>query len=167
MGTKPMKLPDILPNGSHLDPADRRILSVLAVEGRIPVTELATRVGLSKTPCQTRLKRLMAEGYIKGFRAVLDTARLGLSHVAFVEVRLSDTREPALRAFNEAALAVPEIEQCHMIAGAFDYLLKVRSSDIAEYRRVLGEVISRLPHVAATSTHVAMETVKDGATTPE
>lgn len=153
----PLKVPD----DSPLDQADLRILSVLATDGRIAVTELATRVGLSKTPCQTRMKRLQEQGYIQGFRAVLDPARLGLAHVAFVEVRLSDTREPALRAFNDAAKAVPEIEQCHMIAGAFDYLMKVRSTDITEYRRVLGEVISRLPHVAATSTHVSMEAVKD------
>lgn len=149
------------PLDSPLDPFDLRILGVLANDGRIPVTELANRVGLSKTPCQTRMKRLQEQGYIQGFRAVLDPARLGLAHVAFVEVRLSDTREPALRAFNDAAKVVPEIEQCHMIAGAFDYLLKVRSTDITDYRRVLGEVISRLPHVAATSTHVSMEAVKD------
>ncbi len=146
---------------SRLDAADLRILAVLASDGRIPVTELANRVGLSKTPCQTRMKRLQEEGYIQGFRAVLDPARLGLAHVAFVEVKLEDTREAALQAFNEAARGVPEIEQCHMIAGAFDYLLKVRSTDINDYRRVLGEVISRLPHVAATSTHVSMEAVKD------
>jgi len=148
-------------NISPLDQADRRILSVLSKEGRLPVTELAARVGLSKTPCQTRLKRLQQQGYILGFRAVLNPERLGLTHVAFVEVRLSDTREPALQAFNTAARAVPEIEQVHMIAGAFDYLLKVRSTDINDYRRTLGEVISRLPHVAATSTHVSMEAVKD------
>ena len=149
------------PKNSRLDAADLRILSVLVLEGRIPVTELANRVGLSKTPCQTRMKRLQEDGFIQGYRAVLDPARLGLAHVAFVEVRLTDTREPALRAFNQAAREVPEIEQCHMIAGAFDYLLKVRSTDISDYRRVLGEVISRLPHVAATSTHVSMEAVKD------
>ncbi|MBF9042837.1 winged helix-turn-helix transcriptional regulator [Rhodobacterales bacterium HKCCE4037] len=149
------------PKDSRLDAADLRILAVLAEDGRIPVTELASRVGLSKTPCQARMKRLRDEGYIQGFRAVLDPARLGLAHVAFVEVKLEDTREPALRAFNEAARAVSEIEQCHMIAGAFDYLLKVRSTDIGDYRRILGEVISRLPHVAATSTHVSMEAVKD------
>ena len=149
------------PDYSSLDAADRRILAILVTEGRIPVTELATRVGLSKTPCQTRMKRLQQQGFILGFKAVLDPMRLGRAHVAFVEVRLSDTREPALRGFNEAAREVAEIEQVHMIAGAFDYLLKVRSADIVEYRRVLGEVISRLPHVAATSTHVSMEAVKD------
>jgi Lrp/AsnC family leucine-responsive transcriptional regulator len=154
-------MPISIPKVSELDPADMRILRVLATDGRIPVTELATRVGLSKTPCQTRMRRLQEQGYIQGFRAILDPVRLGLAHVAFVEVRLDDTREPALRDFNAAARAVPEIEQCHMIAGSFDYLLKVRSTDIADYRHVLGEVISRLPHVAATSTHVSMEAVKD------
>jgi Lrp/AsnC family leucine-responsive transcriptional regulator len=145
----------------RLDRIDRRMLEVLAREGRIPVTELAARVGLSKSPCQTRLKRLQADGFIRGFRAVLDPAKLGREHVAFVEVKLTDTREPALEAFNDAVRAQPEIEQCHMIAGAFDYLLKVRTADIAEYRRVLGEVISSLPNVASTSTHVSMQAVKE------
>jgi Lrp/AsnC family leucine-responsive transcriptional regulator len=88
---------------------------------------------------------------------------MGEAHVAFVEVRLSDTREAALQAFNRAALAVPEIEECHMIASRFDYLLKVRTGDIAAYRRVLAERISALPFVAQTSTYVAMEAVKEAA----
>jgi len=149
--------------GGRLDRHDRAILAELSGEGRMPVTELAARVGLSKTPCQVRLKRLIEEGYIRGFRADLDPGRLGLDHVAFAEVKLSDTREAALTAFNTAVRKVPEIESCHMIAGAFDYLLKVRTADIREYRRVLGEVISALPHVESSSTHVAMETVKDRA----
>ena len=144
-----------------IDRFDRAILRELAADGRMSVTDLAEKVGLSKSPCQVRLKRLQAEGYIRGFRAVIDPGRLGLDHVAFVEVRLKDTTEGALRAFNAAVQKVPEIEQCHMIAGAFDYLLKVRTSDIRAYREVLGEVISALPHVAATSTHVSMEAVKD------
>ena len=82
--------------------------------------------------------------------------------MAFVEVKLSDTREAALRAFNTAVRGLAEVEECHMIAGAFDYLLKVRSADIMDYRRILAEKISALPHVAATSTHVAMEAVKEG-----
>ncbi len=146
---------------SQLDLFDRKILNVLRREGRLPVTELAKRVGLSKTPCQTRMKRLQDEGYILGFRAVLDPARLGLEHVAFVEVKLTDTRERALTEFNEAIRAIPEIEQCHMIAGAFDYLLKVRTKDMRSYRRVLGETVSGLPHVGNTSTHVSMQAVKD------
>ncbi|MFN3643391.1 MAG: Lrp/AsnC family transcriptional regulator [Gemmobacter sp.] len=146
---------------ADLDRTDRAILAVLAAEGRIPVVELARRVGLSKSPTQARLRRLEAAGVITGYRAVLDPIRMGLAHVAFVEVRLSDTREAALQAFNRAVLTVPEIEQCHMIAGGFDYLLKVRTADIGAYRRVLAERIGALPHVASTSTYVAMEAVKD------
>lgn len=156
-------LPPDTPMGDRLDAYDRKILTILARDGRIAITELARRIGLSKTPCQARVRKLEDEGYIRGYRAVLDPGMLGLGHVTFVEVRLSDTREAALRAFNAAVRDVPEIEQCHMIAGAFDYLMKVRSRDIDAYRRVLGEVISALPHVASTSTHVSMEAVKDAA----
>ncbi|MDX5357134.1 MAG: Lrp/AsnC ligand binding domain-containing protein [Rhodobacterales bacterium] len=146
-----------------LDRFDQAILRVLATEGRIAVTELARRIGLSKSPTQARVKRLEDDGIITGYRAILDPIRLGRAHVAYVEVKLSDTREAALQAFNRAVLAVPEVEECHMIASRFDYLLKVRTADIQDYRRVLGERISALPHVASTSTHVAMEAVKEAA----
>ncbi len=144
-----------------LDSFDEAILRILAAEGRIPATDLARRIGLSKSPTQARLKRLEDSGVIAGYRAMLDPIAMGLAHVAFVEVRLSDTREAALQAFNRAVRAIPEVEQCHMIASRFDYLLKVRTADIVEYRRVLAERISALPHVAATSTYVAMEAVKE------
>ena len=146
----------------NLDVFDTAILRELAADGRISATALAVRVGLSKTPVLARIKRLEATGVILGYRANLDPVKLGRAHVAFVEVRLSDTREAALQAFNRAVLAVAEVEQCHMIASRFDYLLKVRTADIQDYRRVLGEKISALPHVASTSTHVVMEAVKDG-----
>jgi len=149
--------------GTDLDRFDQAILRVLATEGRIAVTELARRIGLSKSPTQARVKRLEDAGIITGYRAILDPIRLGRAHVAYVEVKLSDTREAALQAFNRAVLAVPEVEECHMIASRFDYLLKVRTADIQDYRRVLGERISALPHVASTSTHVAMEAVKEAA----
>ncbi|MEZ5715796.1 MAG: Lrp/AsnC family transcriptional regulator [Paracoccaceae bacterium] len=152
-----------MPNGGFeaLDRIDRKILTVLAGEARISVTDLARRIGLSKSPTQARLKRLEDAGIILGYRAVFDAVRLGLDHVAFVEVRLSDTREAALRAFNAAVAKLPEVEQAHMMAAGFDYLLKVRTRDMAEYRRVLGEGISSLPHVASTSTYVVMEAVKE------
>lgn len=146
---------------ADLDDFDRAILRILRREGRLSVTELASRISLSKSPTQTRLKRLERDGYITGYQALLDHTRLGAAHVAFVEVRLSDTREAALQAFNAAVRATPEIEECHMIAGAFDYLLKVRSQNIHDYRQILAESISQLPHVASTSTHVAMESVKE------
>lgn len=144
-----------------LDRFDEAILRVLSLEGRISATELARRIGLSKSPTQARMKRLEEAGVIIGYRAILDPIRIGRAHVAFVEVRLSDTREAALQAFNRAVQLIPEVEECHMIASRFDYLLKVRSSDIQDYRRVLGEKLSSLPHVASTSTYVAMEAVKE------
>jgi Lrp/AsnC family leucine-responsive transcriptional regulator len=147
----------------ELDELDRKIIAVLSVDGRITVTDLAKSVGMSKTPCQVRLRRLVENGVIRGFRAAVDPASLGLDHVAFAEVKLSDTREAALTEFNRAVRRIPEVEECHMIASSFDYLLKVRTADIRRYRVVLGEKISSLPHVASTSTFVAMETVKDAS----
>ena len=146
-----------------LDEFDRKIIAILGRDGRMTYTELAQRVGLSKTPCQQRVRRLVDSGLIRGFRAIVDPAKLGLDHVAFTEVKLSDTREEALRRFNDAVRQIPEVEECHMIASSFDYLLKVRTPDIRRYRIVLGEKISSLPHVASTSTFVAMETICESA----
>ena len=144
-----------------MDDFDRKILSILRRDGRITFTDLAQRVGLSKTPCQQRVRRLVDKGVITGFAAIVDPAKVGLDHAAFAEVKLSDTREAALKQFNAAVRAIPEVEECHMIASSFDYLLKVRTPDIRRYRIVLGEKISSLPHVASTSTFVAMETISE------
>ncbi|MBI0170525.1 MULTISPECIES: Lrp/AsnC family transcriptional regulator [Bartonella] len=146
---------------SEIDRIDNRIIDALVENGRMSITELSEKVGLSKTPCQLRLKKLVNEGYITGFRAVLNPAKMGLEHIAFAEVKLSDTREEALRAFNAAVKKIREVEECHMIASSFDYLLKVRTSDIKRYRIVLGEKISTLPYVASTSTFVVMQNVVD------
>lgn len=150
-----------LSNTDDLDHFDLKILEALSEDGRMSILQLSRQVGLSKTPCQTRLKRLVDEGYILGFRATLNPAKLGLEHIAFTEVKLSDTREKALEEFNAAVRKIKEVEECHMIAGAFDYLLKVRTTDIRKYRRVLGEKISSLPSVSNTSTFVVMQSVKD------
>ena len=146
-----------------LDRYDQKILDILSKDGRLTVTELANQVGLTKSPCQVRLRRLQNDGYILGFRAILNPIKLSRDHIAFVEVRLTDTTEHALKAFNKAVLSVREIEQCHMIAGSFDYLLKIRTQNIRAYRQVLGATISNLPFVGSTSTHVSMEAVKDNA----
>ncbi|KEO56654.1 Lrp/AsnC family transcriptional regulator [Thioclava indica] len=147
----------------QVDAIDRKIIHELQQNARISVTDLARRVGLSKTPVAARIKALEEGGLIAGYRAMLSPIKLGLSHVTYVEVRLSDTREAALTRFNTAVRAVPEIEECYMIAGGFDYLLKVRTRNIAEYRRVMGDQISALPHVHATSSYVAMEAVVESA----
>lgn len=142
-----------------LDKLDRAILHELQHNARIPITELAKRVGLSKTPVAQRIKQMEASGLITGYRAAISPLKLGLSHVTYVEVKMSDTREAALRKFNDAVKMIAEVEECYMIAGSYDYLIKVRSRDITHYRQVMGDRISALPFVASTSSHVAMEAV--------
>ncbi|GBO86888.1 MULTISPECIES: Lrp/AsnC ligand binding domain-containing protein [Marinobacter] len=146
---------------ADLDRIDQSIIRELQKNSRITVTELASRVGLSKTPCQVRMRRLEEHGYITGYTALVNQTKLGLSHIAFAQVTLNDTSSDALTAFNKAVQNVSAVEQCHMIAGNFDYLLKVRTRNMQEYRQVLGEEISALPHVLQTSTFVVMENVKD------
>ena len=146
---------------AELDRIDHSIIRELQKNSRITVTELASRVGLSKTPCQVRMRRLEEQGYITGYTALVNQTKLGLSHIAFAQVTLHDTSSQSLAAFNKAVKQIAAVEQCHMIAGNFDYLLKVRTRDMAEYRQVLGEQISALPHVLQTSTFVVMENVRD------
>jgi len=148
---------------SNLDSIDRKILDELVSDARLPIAELARRVGLSKTPVAQRVKQLEDSGLITGYRAMLSPIKLGLTHVTYVEVRLTDTREAALRKFNAMVREIPAVEECYMIAGGFDYLLKVRSRDIEDYRLVMGEKISALPYVSATSSYVAMEAVIEQA----
>lgn len=146
---------------SELDRIDHSIIRELQKNARITITELASRVGLSKTPCQVRMRRLEEQGVINGYTVLVNQTRLGQSHIAFAQVTLNDTSSDALKAFNSAVKQISAIEQCHMIAGNFDYLMKVRTRNMAEYRQVLGEQISALPHVLQTSSFVVMENVKD------
>ena len=145
----------------RLDQIDRRILAELSEFGRISIAALADRVGLSKTPVLARVRRLEDDRYILGYHAALNAEKMGLAQIAFIQVTLSDTTTEALNAFNEAVENAPEIEACHMIAGGFDYLLKVRTRDVATFRKAFGETIARLPHFAQSSTFMVMETVKE------
>ena len=144
-----------------IDDYDKKIIQTMASDGRIRITELADQIGLSKTPTINRLRKLETTGYITGYQARLDYDLLGQAHVAFIQVTLNDTSSKALNAFNQAITQLSAVEQCHMIAGNFDYLVKVRTKDIKAYRILLGEQIAALPHVAHTSTFVSMETVCD------
>lgn len=144
---------------ASLDPINRRILTELVANARISISDLARKVGLSKTPVGLRIRAMEEAGLITGYRAMLSPLKLGLTHVTYVEVKLDDTRQKALERFNAAVRVIPEIEECYLIAGGFDYLLKVRSRDMADYRRIMAEQISALPHLTATSSYVAMEAV--------
>ena len=144
-----------------IDNIDRNILSQLVKNARITMEGLSGKVGLSKTPVITRIKRMEAEGVIRGYSALIDHTKIGEGHISFVQVTLSDTRSSALEAFNAAVAGIAEIVECHMIAGNFDYLLKIRTRDMAHYRRILAESLSELPHVSHTSTFSVMEAVKD------
>lgn len=149
-----------------LDATDLRILDEMQREGRISVVELSRRVNLTKTPCAERLRRLENSGVIAGYFAKLNPTVVNAGHIVMVQVQLKGTTADELDAFNAAVARVPEIQSCHMVAGGYDYLLKVRTRDIDAYRRVLGAAISKLPGVLQTHSYVVMETVKDDVTLP-
>lgn len=145
----------------ELDRIDQRILEELEINGRLSIVELAARVNLTNTPCSERVKRLERSGYISGYRAVLNMEKLGLGHLTVVQVSLAATAgNNSLDAFNDAVNSVPEVESCLMLAGSFDYLLTVRTKDIAHFRHVLGEKINKLPGIHQTNSFAVMETVK-------
>nr|WP_272212284.1 Lrp/AsnC family transcriptional regulator [Marinicella sp. W31]MDC2878197.1 Lrp/AsnC family transcriptional regulator [Marinicella sp. W31] len=144
-----------------LDPINRKILEELVFDARISMTDLARKVGLSKTPVAIRVRQMEEMGLIKGYRAMLSPIKLGLTHVTYVTVKVSDTRQKALKQFNEAVRQIPEVEECYLIAGGFDYQIKVRSRDMEHFRQIMAEEISELPFVSWTTSYVAMEAVVD------
>lgn len=149
-----------------LDGIDRRILDELQADGRLSIVELASRVNLTKTPCSERVRRLERAGVIQGYRAIIDPAHVDMNHVTIVHVSLSRTSANSLREFDAAAREIAEVQTCLMIAGPFDYMLKVRTRDMAHFRDVHGDRISQLPHVMQTHSFAVMETVKETATIP-
>ena len=144
----------------QLDRIDLKILRELQDNGRISNIDLSRRVNLSPAPCLARVRRLEKTGYITGYKAELNPELLGLSLLAFVEITLDRTTPDVFEKFKQAVQDVPEIEECHMVAGGFDYLVKVRSSDMDAYRKILGEKIAVIPGVLQTHTYVVMEQVK-------
>ncbi|HEX2554060.1 MAG TPA: Lrp/AsnC ligand binding domain-containing protein [Microvirga sp.] len=151
---------------TELDRTDRRILSHLQADGRVSTVDLAERIGLSPTSTSERLKRLQREGYVTGFRAMLDPARVGLGLLVFVEVSLDKTTPDVFERFAAAVRRAPEVLECHMVAGGFDYLVKTRVADMAAYRRFLGDILLALPGVKETRTYAVMEEVKSDGVLP-
>jgi Lrp/AsnC family leucine-responsive transcriptional regulator len=142
---------------------DRRILALLQQEGRMTNARLAEAVHLSPTATLERVRRLTAAGYILGYRAQLNPHKLGAGMLVFVEVLLDRTTPNVLEEFHQAVLARPDIMECHMVAGGFDYLIKLRVADMPDYRDIAGNVLWRLPGVRETRTYAVMEEVKNNA----
>lgn len=143
-----------------MDKIDRRILTILQADGRIANVELAEKVGLSPASVGERLKRLQREEFIEGYGARLNPHRLGLGLLVFVEVLLDKTTPDIFEKFAKAVRLAPEVLECHMVAGGFDYLVKARVADMAAFRRFLGDVLLTLPGVRETRTYAVMEEVK-------
>jgi Lrp/AsnC family leucine-responsive transcriptional regulator len=145
---------------------DRRILDILQRDGRITNLDLSDRIGLSPTATSDRLRRLLKEGYVSGFAARLNPHKLGLGLLVFVEVLLDKTTPDIFTKFTEAVNRAPEVLECHMVAGGFDYLVKTRVKDMSAYRGFLGEVLLSLPGVRETRTYAVMEEVKNDGPLP-
>ncbi len=148
-------------SSSDLDKIDRRILALLQADGRLSNLKLAEAVHLSPTAVLERVRRLTREGFILGYEARLDPVKLDAGLMVFVEVLLDRTVQDVMDTFRAAVQVRPEILECHLVAGGFDYLLKTRVADMAAYREFIGSVIWALPGVRETRTYVVMEEVKN------
>jgi Lrp/AsnC family transcriptional regulator, leucine-responsive regulatory protein len=146
---------------SEIDKIDRKILQVLQQDGRISNLRLAETIGLSATAVLARTQRLQREGIILGYEARLNPAKLGRGMAVFVEVLLDRTTPNVFDAFKAAVQAHDEIMECHLVAGGFDYLIKLRVQDMAAYRHFAGRVLWQLPGVRETRTYAVMEEVKE------
>ena len=144
----------------EIDKIDRRILNILQADGRITNLELADRIGLSPTATSERLRRLLKEGYVSGFGARLDPHKLGFGLLVFIEVMLDRTSNNVFEHFAAEVQNMPEILECHMVAGGFDYLLKARVENMAAYRAFLGNSLTHLTGIRETRTFAVLEEVK-------
>ncbi|MDM0044157.1 winged helix-turn-helix transcriptional regulator [Variovorax dokdonensis] len=146
----------------ELDRIDRKILDILQAEGRISNTELAQRVGLSMSPCSERVRRLERNGVITGYHARLDPEALGQPLLVFVEITLSSKSADVFDKVRNELMLMPEVQECHLVSGSFDYLVKARLAGMDEYRNLLGAMLKKLPVPAQSQSYVVMESVKEG-----
>ena len=143
-----------------LDRTDYRILEILQKNGRITNVDLAEQVHLSPPPCLERVKRLEREGYIEKYIGILNPYKLNAGLLAFIQVTLHSSASKDLEEFNRAIADLEQVQECHMVSGGFDYLLKVRASDMQAYRNFLGQELAALPNLRETHTYVVMQEVK-------
>jgi Lrp/AsnC family transcriptional regulator, leucine-responsive regulatory protein len=149
-----------------LDRIDRQLLAELQRDGRVSIAELARRVHLSPTPCLERVKRLERNGIIRDYVARLDAGRVGFPVLTFVEVAIDRTTPESFERFGRLMQDLDEVVECHMIAGQFDYLLKVRTASTNAFRRFLGEKLTAVPGIQHTHTYFALEETKAGGQVP-
>lgn len=149
-----------------LNTLDKNIIRALQKNGRISYAELSRKVGLSATPCKERVKRLERDKVIKGYTALINPDYLSAGLVVFVQISLSRTAQDTFEAFREAAIALPEIQECYLVSGGFDYLIKARVADMSSYRTFYGETLLTLPGVQDCTSYVVMEEVKDTTEIP-
>jgi len=143
-----------------LDRIDLHMLSILQGDGRIVMKDLAEQVGLSLTPCIERVRRMERDGVIQGYHARINPLSVGMQVLVFVEITLNNKSEAAFERFRRAILSLPEVMECHLVSGDFDYLIKARIPEMLEYRRLLGEIL----HVAdggQSKSYVVMEELKE------
>ncbi|WP_199608702.1 leucine-responsive transcriptional regulator Lrp [Flocculibacter collagenilyticus] len=143
-----------------LDRIDLNILKELQNDGRLANVELAKRVGLSATPCLERVKKLEKEGFIKGYTAIIDPLKMAGALLVFIEITLTKTSPDVFEDFAKAVQALDEIQECHLVSGNFDFLLKTRVADMSAYRALLGDTVLTLPSVSGSRSYVVMEEVK-------
>lgn len=149
-----------------LDSIDRRILKELQADGRISFTDLAPRVGLTVSPCLERVRRLEAAGIIRGYAAVIDPQAVDAGLLIFVELSLTYTSAEVFSDFKRALHKLPQVQECHLVSGDFDYLIKVRTRDMNSYRELLGEMLRNLPNIRSSKTLAVMEELKETAVIP-
>ena len=150
----------------QLDRIDRKILDILQREGRIAITELASRVGLTTSPCAERVRRLERDGVITGYAATVSPAALDKPLLVFVEIKLVAKGADVFDTVREELLLMPEVLECHLVSGEFDYLLKFRLRDMREYRSLLGNILKRLPGAAESRSFIVMEEIKESLYLP-
>ncbi len=144
-----------------LDRIDRKILDILQRDGRISMTELASQVGLSASPCTERVKRMERSGVIAGYHARITPEALGKTLLVFVEIKLSAKSSDVFETIRRELLHMPEVMECHLVSGGFDYLVKFRMRGMKEYRHLLGDILKRLPVSAESHSYVVMEEIKE------
>jgi Lrp/AsnC family leucine-responsive transcriptional regulator len=144
-----------------LDKIDRHILRLLQRDGRMAMKDLSEQVGLSITPCIERVRRMEREGVITGYYARVSPAAVGVNLLVFVEITLNQKSAKAFEQFRHEVLRIPEVMECHLVSGDFDYLIKARIREMAEYRTLLGDMLLQLPGAAQSKSYVVMEEIKE------